>query len=84
VEGVNEVRRAGCRRQVRDEVMRVLWWMRVFEGLMRAGERGIIVPNSREELKKKKMLVLRLDLGIYGNTSRGKNRLRSGTTEKGT
>jgi hypothetical protein len=54
VEGVNEIRRAGCRRQVCDVVMRVLWLRRAFEGLMRAGERGIIIANSRQELKKKK------------------------------
>jgi hypothetical protein len=51
MEGVSGIRRAGCRRWV---VMRVLWWRRAFAGLRRAGERGIIVPNSREELRNKK------------------------------
>jgi hypothetical protein len=85
-DGLNGIRRAGCRRQVRDVVVRVLWWRRrAFKGLMRAGERGIIVPNSRQEFKEKKNMVLRLDLGIYGYTNRGKKGLRSRTTtEKGT
>jgi hypothetical protein len=50
VKGVDEILGAG-RRQVRDVMMRALCW-RVFEELMRAGERGIIVPNSREKLRK--------------------------------